>query len=223
METANLILLLSGLGLVLVLAWTMYRIDQHRKKTRKLDEMAIGIGKMSSVRTDPEGTAEAGSSISPMLPTRDILVVMYKDKNKPWRSAVRQELRKDSRVMVVSTRSPTEIREIYPGIERMIWLDRSRAHKTQRGVIVVNPTNLSGLLEDIRSSLGGTDGRSFAVFEGFEEVINANDPARVMRFLTMLKQTCGKDGISAVVTLPYRAVAQRTKNQLLETFETVVV
>ena len=104
-----------------------------------------------------------------------------------------------------------------------IWLDRSRAHKTDEDTIVVNPTNLSGVLHELDSYFKGRNKGGVVVFEGFEGVVSANEISRVVRFLTMIHQSCRDKALSVVVPLSYRSVPQRSRNRLMEAFESVVI
>ena len=126
----------------------------------------------------------------------------------------------DDPALIITSRPPREIRKLYPSVKKLIWLDRSTAHELDEDTMVVNPTNLSSLLEEIKTNLGR---RGVVVFEGFEEVMSSNETERVIRFLNMLKQTCSDRSISAVVPLPYRAVPQRVRSKLTEGFESVVI
>ncbi|MEA3558218.1 MAG: DUF835 domain-containing protein [Candidatus Thermoplasmatota archaeon] len=220
METATTILLLSAFGLVLILAWTVYRVGSHRRKAMEMDHLSYSIGEREAGTKKVNG----GQKVSrPMLPKDDILVVMHTSKERPWRTLSKNEMRKGRNVMVISTRSPASARKIYPGINRIIWLDRSTAHKPQQGVSIINPTNLSGVLDEIRTSGSMKEGSDLIIFEGFEDILTANDPERTIRFLRMVKEICHRSSLSVVVPLAYKAVKQRTRNQLQEAFETVVV
>ena len=112
---------------------------------------------------------------------------------------------------------------MYPGGPLHIWLDRSTAHEIDDRTVLVNPTNLSSILEEIRSHLPRRKGGGVVVFEGFEEVLSGNEIERVVRFLKMLRQSSDDNDISTIVPLPYRAVPQRARNRLMEGFESVVI
>ncbi|MGA1793434.1 MAG: DUF835 domain-containing protein [Thermoplasmatota archaeon] len=219
METATLVMLMAGIGLIAVMAWTLYRVQQHRSKMRKLDEAAVDIGRMAGMEKN-ERTSEPSA---PTLPAKDLLVVLFRNKKRPWRGPVADRIKNGDRVLIITTRPPSEIGRMYPKGPVHVWLDRSTAHEVDDNTIVVNPTNLSSVLEEVRSHLSKRKGGGVAVFEAFEEVIAANEVDRVVRFLKMLRQSARENGISAVVPLPYKAVPQRVRNQLTEGFESVVI
>lgn len=220
MDTATLVLLVCGIGLLLLMVWTMYRIQIHRKKIQAMEKNAREIGEMAR-EEDPIGPIP--DEAPPTLPDKELLIVMYRNKRRPWRSVVNSRSEDGRKVMVISPRPPKEMKRLYLNVPKIVWLDRSTAHELDDGTVVVNPTNLSSLLEEIRSYVGRNSKGSTIVFEGFEEVITGNEVTRVIRFLNMLKQTCRDDSISVVVPLPYRAVPQRIRNQLTEGFESVVI
>jgi hypothetical protein len=220
LETSTLLLLACGIGLLLLMIWTMYRIRLHRKKMRDMDLTAREIGELS--REDiPKSTVK--DEEPPTLPEKELLIVMYRNRKRPWRRVVNSRSDEGSRVMVISPRPPREMRKLYPSVQRFIWLDRSTAHELEEDTVVVNPTNLSSLLEEITEYVGKRGKPGIAVFEGFEEIISGNDLDRVLRFLNMVKQSCRDRSISVVVPLPYRAVPQRVRNRLTEGFESVVI
>jgi hypothetical protein len=202
------------------MAWTLYRVQQHRKKMQVLDERAVEIGSMAR---EDKRTSLPGGEDAPTLPDDQLLVVLYRNKKRPWRAALKERIERGEKVLVISTRPPREMRKLYPGIKRIIWLNRSTAHELEDDIVLVNPTNLSSLLEEIRSYMGRSRKKGAIAFEGFEDIISSNETARVIRFLNMLKQSCGENSISAIVPLAYRAVPQRTRNQLMEGFESVVI
>jgi len=89
--------------------------------------------------------------------------------------------------------------------------------------VVVNPTNLSVILDEVRTYMKSGPAGGVVFFEGFDEIISGNEMNRVIRFLRMLRSACREDHFSSVVPLAYRAVTQRVRNQLKDGFETVVV
>jgi uncharacterized protein DUF835 len=220
LEPAVLLLLLSGIGLVLILAWTMYRIQHHRMKMQALDDKSTEIGRMDN---DKVKKTRSPDDTAPTLPENELLVVLFRNKKRPWRGVINSRSQSGDRVLVITSRPPREIRRLYPNVKQMIWLNRSTAHELENDTLVVNPTNLSSLLEEIRSYMGKSRKGGSLVFEGFEEVISTNEIDRVIRFMNMLKQYCNEGSISAVVPLPYRAVPQRVRNQMTENFESVVI
>jgi len=219
LETATLVMLMAGIGLIAVMAWTLYRIGQHRKKMRELDKTSIEIGRMAGTERQPK-VAEPSA---PTLPASDLLVVFFRNKKRPWRRPVADRIGKGDRVLIITSRPPSEVSKMYPGGPIHIWLDRSTAHEVDDRTIVVNPTNLSSVLEEVRSHISKRKGGGVVVFEAFEEVLTANEVDRVIRFLKMLKQSARDNMISVIVPLPYRAVPQRVRNQLTEGFESVVM
>ncbi len=214
-----MILIFSALGLVIIMAWTIYRINSHRKKVADIEDLSRTIGEREAANTK----SKEKKNIDPIIPASDLLVVMYTNKGRPWRVPVKREMKNGKNVMVVSSRTPDTIRKAYPGLERMIYLDRSTAHEPQRGVSVINPTNLSGVLDEVKTAGSSREGSDIVVFEDFEMVISANGPERSIRFLNMVKELCMKDGMSVLVPVAYKAVKQRTRNQLQEVLGTVVV
>ncbi len=220
METATLLLLFCGIGLILALAWTLYRVNAHKKRLKDLESDAIGIGRMNEAMSGEGSPASIGA---PSLPDSELLLVMYRNKDRPWRSAVGQRLKEGGKAVVISTVPPSEVRDLYSGKTRFVWLDRSTAHDLKKDEAVINPTNLSGILDEISGFLKlGTAG-GVIVFEGFEDVVRQNEVERVLKFLNMLRQLCRDRSFSAVVPFPYKAVTQRVRNQLTEGFESVVV
>jgi hypothetical protein len=220
LETATLLLLFCGIGLILALAWTLYRINTHKRRISGLESDARSIGAMHGEVTKEDS---APATAPPTLPDSELLLVMYRNRDRPWRGAVATKLEKGSKAVIVSTVPPGEIREFYGGRTRFIWLDRSTAHDLEKDAVVVNPTNLSGILDEISNflKLGSVGG--VIVFEGFEDLVNQNDISRVLKFLNMLRQLCRDRSLSAVVPFPYKAVTQRIRNQLTEGFESVVI
>jgi hypothetical protein len=175
------------------------------------------------MHSERSGDSSGTDDDPPTLPDKELLIVMYRNKKRPWRGVVNSRSEDNMKVMVISPRKPKEMRRLYPSVPMIVWLDRSTAHDLDDDTVVVNPTNLSSLLEEIRSYIGKGGKGGTVVFEGFEEVISGNEVSRVIRFLNMLKQTCREDAISVIVPLPYRAVPQRVRNQLSEGFESVVI
>jgi hypothetical protein len=220
LETATLLLLFCGIGLILALAWTLYRINNHKRRLKTIESDAMGMGRMQEDRSD-EGS---GSPVAPpSLPENELLLVMYRNKDRPWRAAVGKRLKERNKAVVISTTPPSEVREFYEGRTRFVWLDRSTAHELKKDEVVVNPTNLSGILDEISGFLKLGSARSVVVFEGFEDVVHQNEVERVIKFLNMLRQLCRDRSISAVVPFPYKAVTQRVRNQITEGFESVVI
>jgi len=212
-------MLMAGIGLIAVMAWTLYRIQQHRKKMRDLDDTSIEIGRMA--RTEQRN--EIADHSAPTLPPSDLLVVLFRNKKRPWRRPVSDRIGKGDRVLIVTPKPPSEVGRMYPGGPTHIWLDRSTAHDVDDRTIVVNPTNLSSVLDEVRSHLPNRKGGGVVVFDAFDEVLAANEVERDVRFLKMMKQTARENMISVIVPLPYKAVPQRVRNQLTEGFESVVM
>ena len=175
---------------------------------------------MSSSARDGSTDADAEVRGDPIIPERELLIILFRNKQRPWRGAVNVRTETGAHLVIVSARRPGEILKLYRGVPSYIWLDRSTAHEARDGIVVVNPTNLSSVLDEIRT-LGRKGG--IVVFEGFEDILAANELDRVIRFLNMLGQTCRSHSLSAIVPVPYRAVPQRSRNQLTEAFESMVV
>ncbi|MBN1538725.1 MAG: hypothetical protein JW939_01165 [Candidatus Thermoplasmatota archaeon] len=220
MDNATLIMLMAISGIVLLVVWTIYRIQGHKKKMREFDESAMEIGRMS--KKYPQSGREPEPS-APSLPQNDLLIVMFRSRSRPWRGVVSHKIKEGGRVVVVSSRPPEEVRRMYPKGFMHLWLDRSTAHDVGKGTTVINPTNLSSILEEIRSRFSGGNMGGTVVFEGFEDVLSNNATDRVIRFLKMLEQISKDRGLSSVVPLPYKAVPQRVRNQLVDGFDSVVI
>jgi hypothetical protein len=220
LDTATLLLLFCGIGLILALAWTLYRVNTHKRRLKDLESDAAGIGRMHEA-VSGEGPGVPTSPQS--LPDSELLLVMYRNRDRPWRAAAGGRLKDGSKAVVISTVPPSDIREFYEGRTRFIWLDRSTAHDLKKDEVVINPTNLSGILDEISGFLKLGSGGSVVVFEGFEDVVHQNEVERVLKFLNMLRQLCRDRSLSAVVPFPYKAVTQRVRNQLTEGFESVVI
>lgn len=215
-----MILVFSAIGLLLILLWTIYRINSHRKKVTRIDDLSISIGTMESTEKQPQ---KKERSSTPMLPKSDLLVLLFTNKDRPWRELSSSEMKKGKNLMVITRVHPDRIRKTYPGIHRIIWLDRSTAHDPQSGVTVINPTNLSGVLDEIRTSSRMKEKVDLVLFEDFEDILSSNDPERTIRFLNMIRELCRKEDFSVIVPVSYRSVRQRTRNRLQESFETVVI
>ncbi len=215
MDTATLLLLSCGIGLILALVWTVYRINSHKRKISRMEGIAGEVERDISSRSERKVSPPSG------LPESELLIVLYRNRDRPWRGTINSRTSLEGPLVVVTTDPPDQIRTIYKGLKSIVWLDRSTAHDLEEDEIVVNPTNLSRVLDEINNTIGKKGG--IVVFEGFEGILAANEMSRVIRFLTMLRRSCNDRSISAVVPLPYKAVTQRVRNQLVEGFESVVV
>jgi hypothetical protein len=102
-------------------------------------------------------------------------------------------------------------------------LNRSRAVKTGDDVAVVNPTNLSGVIDEIDEYFRENHRKGAILMDRFEDVIEANDINRVMRFLKTMKDKASREKLAVIVPLSYKAVPQRVRNQLQESFEAVIL
>jgi hypothetical protein len=211
------ILILCGAGLILLVAYMMYRIGAYRRKMS-----VVNSARTISTAGRDSPRAEKGSGIidSPTIPEKEILVILHKGNTKPWLKPVNEKLSKGLRVVVVTLREPSRIRSRFRGDSYFIWLDRSTAHGRSGDLSIVNPTNLSKLLSEIEDNIT-KDG--VVLFHGFEDLLSTNDASRVLRFLGMLEELCRKKDFSTVVPAPYKAVPQRIRVQLTEGFETVVI
>ncbi len=213
------ILLLCGAGLVLLIAYLIYRIGTYRKKVRIVDS-ANEILHLNKDPKTPERRERGHILDTPTIPEGEVLIILHKGNKKPWLKAVKDRLKEGRRIIVVTVRDPSQLRSSFRGDSHFIWLDRSTAHETRNDVAVVNPTNLSRLLQEIVVSVKGG---GVVLLNGFEEILNSNETSRVVRFLRMLDESCSREGFSAIVPATYKAVPQRIRVQLTEGFETVVI
>ncbi len=211
------ILILCGAGLILLIAYLMYRIGSYKKKIQVKDS----AGEISLLEKERKPDARNNNIIeTPTIPEGEVLIILHKGNSRPWRKAVRNKLREGRRGVIITMRDPSQLRSSFKGDVRFIWLDRSTAHNLGKNITVVNPTNLSKLLQEIQAS---TKKEGLVLFRGFEDLLSSNDASRVIRFLKMLDESCRKGNFSTIVPAPYKAVPQRIRVQLTEGFETVVI
>ena len=225
MISATTILIICAFGLALLMVWFIYRISVYRKKvSTKVESLAREIADLEKGSVPVKAAKKVPSaSETPGIPGSEMLLIFHKDGKKPWRKALDLKLSEGGRMLIVTSRSPDSIRKEFDGRARIIWLNRSTAHAEMEDMLVINPTNLSRVLDEVQTffSTGGGDG--VVLLDRFEDLLDANDPSRTIRFLSMLKDSCRKQSFSALVPLSYRAVPQRTRNQLQEAFESVVI
>ena len=223
MIPAYIIILISLAGLVLILVWFFYRLRFHRRKRRRIEELSCEIREMEDpVVTATRARRKPGEEV-PDLPEDELLVIFHRGKKRKWKSAFRKALREGGPGMIITTTDPKDLIRGYKGDLDVIWLNRSTAAETEKRVVIVNPTNLSGILDEVETSLCERRRRGIIMLDRFEEVIQNNDPKRVVRFLNALRNKCRKNHLSAIAPLNYKAVPQRVRSQLSESFDTVVV
>jgi len=217
LETGTLIILLM-LGLFLAtIAWWVFRIIRFRRRKEEIDRLSMEIADLSS-----KTKVKRKKPPSPKLPRGDLLIILHRNGGKPWKRSFRESLRSGVKSMIVTARTPRDVRSQYDGDYRIVWLNRSMAHEPEEGVRLVNPTNLSGVVDEadnyFRSSEGG-----IILLDGFDEMIHSNDIGRILRFLRTIKERAADGKISVVAPLNYKATHQRVRNQLTESFEAVVI
>ncbi|MCU0799299.1 MAG: DUF835 domain-containing protein [Candidatus Thermoplasmatota archaeon] len=218
----TLIIILCAIGLVMVLAYMIYRITSHRKKVNRLYDLSREIG--STIPRTGRSRIDIGAPVmEPVVPDNDLIILFHRNGNKVWLSAFRSRLESGSPGLLVTPQPPGPKRREYPAGARTIWLDRSIAHPEESGSTVINPTNLSALFREIEDHFQKGGGKGVLLMDDFESVLTANDPQRVIRFLTMLRGSCARTGYSALVPIAYRAVPQRVRNQLSEAMDAVVM
>jgi hypothetical protein len=211
------ILILCGAGLILMIAYLMYRIGSYKKKVRIRD----AAGEISFLEKNEKPPARNNHVIeTPTIPEGEVLIILHKGNSRPWRKAVKDRLREGRRAVIITMRDPSQLRSSFKGDVRFIWLERSTAHNVDGNIIVVNPTNLSKLLQEVQASV---ENEGIVLFRGFEDLLSSNDASRVIRFLKMLDESCTKGRFSTIVPAPYKAIPQRIRVQLTESFETVVI
>jgi len=218
----TLIIILCAIGLVMVLAYMIYRISSHRMRLKRLYDMSREIG--SSVPRKGRGSIDTRVPVSePVVPDNDLVILFHRNGNKVWLDAFRRRVENGSPGLLATPLPPGPRRKEYPAGARTIWLDRSIAHPVESGRTVINPTNLSALFREIEDNFQKGEGKGNLLLDDFESVLTTNDPQRVIRFLTMLRGSCTRYGYSALVPIAYRAVPQRVRNQLSEAMESVVM
>lgn len=215
MEPGTIIILFT-LGLFLAtIVWWIFRIARFKKRRDEIDRLSMEIA-------DLEGKKAPASKgpHSPKLPEEDLLLILHRNGNRPWKGAFRDAVESGKRAMIVTARNPREVRSQYRGDYGLVWLNRSVAHKPQNGVRVVNPTNLSGIVDEADQYFknGGV-----LLLDGFDEMMHANEIGRIMRFLRTMQGRAGDMNVSVIAPLNYRATPQRIRNQLTESFEVVVI
>jgi hypothetical protein len=218
----TIIMVLCAVGLVLVLAYMIYRISSHRKKMNRLYDLSREIG--SSVPMKGSGRIDRGAKVTdPVIPEKDLIVLFHRNGNRAWADVFRRRTRGGGPGLLVTSDPPKKGDVGGPDGTRTIWLDRSMAHPEARNMTVINPTDLSALYREIEDHFQGKPSGGILLLDGFESVLGANEAQRVIRFLTMLRGSCARHGYSTMVPIAYRAVPQRVRNQLSEAMDTVVM
>jgi hypothetical protein len=206
------------LGILVLSLYLAYRLSRYRSRSREIDERAKEINRLSAPPKSKKARHAPDRKVLE-APTQGVMVVMHREGESPAREMFVNALGKGRKGMVVSTQDPKEI-PLDTEVPR-IWLNRSKV-KAKTGATVVNPTNLSGVLDEITSFVE-TNTPCVVILDRFEDVVGANDIQRVLRFLGMLRELSAKHKASFLVPIGYRALPQRPRNQIMESFETVVV
>ena len=217
MIDGSVIILLSLAALFAFVIWLLFRIRSYRRRIREIENLAGEISTMG-----PSSGARVGDT-SPILPESDILIIFNRGTREPWKRRFNTSVSKGLKGMVISTHEPRKVRSQYPGDIMIVWLNRSTAVGREKDVALVNPTNLPGLIDEVESHLIDNGIGGIVLLDGFEDILRYNDPDRVIRFLQSLRDRCSRGKISVVAPMNYRAVPQRVRNQLSESFETVVI
>ncbi len=220
MIDARLIILMSVLGILIVLIWWAYRLSTFRRKRRKIELLSQDIGKMYA---DGVKNAHAQSRTGPEIPEGNLLVLFHHGNRSPWKRTFNRALKHQGHGMVVSTSNPEEVKSQYKGDIRIVWLNRSTAAKTRRSVVVVNPTNLSGVINEVDTFFVEGERKGVILLDGFEDILRSNDASRVIRFLNAMRDRCAGNDLSLIAPLSYKAVPQRVRSQIEESFDTVVI
>jgi hypothetical protein len=218
-----IIIMIMVLFLLATLLWWVFRLSRYKKKQQEIEQLSREIGQMNGEMRSVPAKKHGRPGIEPTLPRGDLLLILHKNGKRPWKTAFGNKIKSGASALIITSRSPKEIRSQYGVGCRIIWLNRSVAVKGGRGAVVVNPTNLSGILDETDQYFDGDGTEGVVLIDRFEEVIQANDINRVMRFLRAMKQRADESGLSVIAPLNYKAVPQRTRNQLTESFEAVVI
>jgi len=218
LDTGTLIIYGTASCLVLLLAWLVFRLARYRSRRIDIEQRAKEISRMSAP-PDVKRARAASDRSNLQAPAAGILLVMHRAGESPARGMFVRAVEGGRRGIVVTSEDPRNVP--LEGDVHRIWLNRSTVRSLPEGTAAVNPTNLSGLLEDIASAQAGR--RAIVLLDRFEELMAQNDIDRVMRFLNMLRDRSARDRLTVLVPLAYKAVPQRVRSRLMEAFETVVV
>lgn len=216
--SGNLIIYATAAGLMVLLVYVLFRIGQYRKRAHEIDGRAKEISNMA-----PHPVKKARPSDRSVLeaPSVGLMVIMHRDGTSPARGMFASAVEKGRPGLIVTTEDPREIP--LPSTVRRVWMNRSSVASDLENTSVVNPTNLSGTLDEIATFASSNDGSKIVLLDRFDDVLTTNDMGRVMKFLNMLRERSARDRTSILVPIGYRATPQRVRNQLMEAFETVVV
>lgn len=214
-----MIILICALGLIGLLAYFIFRFGSYKRKVRPVEETSLDIGRTDRMmRKDP---SVMGHSVDiPTIPDGQVLIVLHRKTGQNWKRAVTTSLKNGRKGVIISVTDPEKLRSRYRGDVRFIWLERSNAHTVRKDSVVVNPTNLSMILQEIESMISS---EGIVVITDLEDILGSNETSRIVRFLRMLDDSCSKKGYSALVPASYRAIPQRVRVQLTESFDTVVI
>ena len=220
MIEGRLIIMMSIIGILIVLIWWAYRLSTFRRKRRKIELLSQDIGEMYA---DGVTRAHAQSGPGPEIPDGNLLVLFHHGNRSPWKRTFNRALKEKGHGMVVSTSNPEEVRSQYKGDIRIVWLNRSTAARARRSVVVVNPTNLSGVINEVDTFFVEGERKGVILLDGFEDILQFNDVSRVIRFLNAMKDRCAGNDLSLIAPLSDKAVPQRVRSQIEESFDTVVI
>jgi len=217
---ATWILIICTVGLILLAAYLFYIINNLKKKQKGIYDTSREIGSLEKENISSNVKTKPSSIDTPIAPVGDVLVILHKENRKPWLKVIKDMSREGRKIIIVTKRDPSKLRISTMGTPYYIWLDRSTAHEKREGVKVINPTNLSRVLQEIDNAV---DERGIVLIQDLEGLLEDNDPSRVMNFLNMLSTSCRKVPFSVIAPAPYRAIPQRTRTKLTDSFETVVI
>jgi hypothetical protein len=216
----NIIIYATAAGLVLLFVWLMFRIAQFRKRRNEIDEKAKEISGLESRKAEGRSKPSADRSVMEP-PTVGLLLIMHKAGTSPARGMFLSAVEKGRAGLIMTPEDPSDM-PIPPSVKR-IWLSRSSTKNGMDNTVIVNPTNLSGALDEIATFASDAGGHNVVLLDRFEEVITGNELPRVMKFLSMLRERTARDRMAVLVPVGYKATPQRTRNQMMEAFQTVVV
>ncbi|MGA1821068.1 MAG: DUF835 domain-containing protein [Thermoplasmatota archaeon] len=224
MNQSTAILIMMSVLVVLTIAWWIYRLISFKKKRERIEELAREISEMHVQQTgkNSDGTGSQ-FDMAPQLPEGDLLILLHKNGRKPWKTTFRKSVKEGIPGLIVSTSPPREIRSQFKGEIKIIWLNRSKAVKSEDSVAVVNPTNLSGIIDETDEYFRENHKKGVILMDRFEDVIQANDMSRVLKFLKTMKEKASRERLAVIVPLSYKATPQRVRNQLQESFEAVIL
>ena len=217
---ASWIIIICAIGLLILAAYLFYIINNLKKKHKEVYDKSREIGSLEKEVFTSNVRAKPSSIDTPIAPVGDILVILHRENRKPWMNVIKERSKEGRKVVIVTKKDPSKLRTPSIGSPFYIWLDRSTAHDTRQDVRIINPTNLSKILQEIENSM---DEMGIVLLRDLDGMLDDNDPSRVINFLHMLSTSCRKVPYSVIAPAPYRSIPQRIRSQLTESFETVVI